>query len=360
MDQSGGVVARHDYLPFGEELLNTAGRTTLGFNVTSDVTQKFTGQVRDSESGQDYFNARYFTAALQRFNSVDPGNAGASLMSSQSWNGYGSVLGNPLNSADPSGRGCASRGGLSAHIVGCSGGGNYGPEDGGVSIDGGSPISVGTFGSGNPAGGESAVPGVSVTEVAWVPNGTKAPQNTEAYWFTSGASATINYYPQSSPWVISLGGSEFSPRSDESVGIDIWQGQQSLWANTAGLGNALTVGTAVVVAAPLAASLEAPTLLGNSVGRVVWSGPGNMAQATQYAATRYGTTLGQTLVGRGIQFLGALGVSTYPLWNSASAAFARGAQGNVVGFTQGASQASIFINTELPILENLGIPLVRW
>jgi RHS repeat-associated protein len=103
MDQSGGVVARHDYLPFGEELLNTAGRTTLGFNVTSDVTQKFTGQVRDSESGQDYFNARYFMAPLGRFNSVDPGNAGASLMSSQSWNGYGYVLGNPLGLVDPSG-----------------------------------------------------------------------------------------------------------------------------------------------------------------------------------------------------------------------------------------------------------------
>jgi RHS repeat-associated protein len=103
MDQHGSVVGRHDFLPFGEELLGTAGRTTAGFNVTADVTQKFTGQIRDQESGEDFFNARYFTAGLGRFNSADPGNAGASLGNSQSWNGYGYVLGNPLALVDPSG-----------------------------------------------------------------------------------------------------------------------------------------------------------------------------------------------------------------------------------------------------------------
>jgi len=67
------------------------------------VTEKFTGQMRDQESGTDYFNARQFTAALGRFNSADPGNAGASFLSSQSWNGYGYVGGNPLVYTDPSG-----------------------------------------------------------------------------------------------------------------------------------------------------------------------------------------------------------------------------------------------------------------
>jgi len=103
MDQYANVVARHDYLPFGEELLGTAGRTTPGFNVTNDVTQKFTGQIRDQESGEDFSNARYFTAGLGRFNSADPMNAGADLLSAQSWNGYGYVLGNPLGLVDPSG-----------------------------------------------------------------------------------------------------------------------------------------------------------------------------------------------------------------------------------------------------------------
>jgi len=106
MDQNANVVARHDFLPFGEEIASgSAGRTAaLGFNgITSDAAQKFTGQVRDQEPGMDYFNARYFTATMGRFNSPDPGNAGADLLSSQSWNGYGYVNGNPLNSTDPDG-----------------------------------------------------------------------------------------------------------------------------------------------------------------------------------------------------------------------------------------------------------------
>jgi RHS repeat-associated protein len=107
MDQNANVVGRHDYLPFGQEVSGYAGRTTPGFNVPgsvpNDATQKFTGQIRDQESGMDFFNARYLTWSLGRFNSPDPGNAGANLISSQSWNGYAYVLGNPLNAVDPTG-----------------------------------------------------------------------------------------------------------------------------------------------------------------------------------------------------------------------------------------------------------------
>jgi RHS repeat-associated protein len=107
MDQNANVVGRHDYLPFGQEVSGYAGRTTPGFNVAgsvpNDATQKFTGQIRDQESGMDFFNARYLTWSLGRFNSPDPGNAGADFVSSQSWNGYAYVLGNPLNAVDPTG-----------------------------------------------------------------------------------------------------------------------------------------------------------------------------------------------------------------------------------------------------------------
>ena len=51
----------------------------------------------------DFFNARYFAAALGRFTSPDRGNAGADLYNPQSWNGYGYVNGNPLAFVDPSG-----------------------------------------------------------------------------------------------------------------------------------------------------------------------------------------------------------------------------------------------------------------
>jgi RHS repeat-associated protein len=68
------------------------------------VTQRFTGQVRDQETGLDFFNARYFGSAIGRFTSVDPENAGADLYNPQSWNGYGYVANNPLAYVDPDGR----------------------------------------------------------------------------------------------------------------------------------------------------------------------------------------------------------------------------------------------------------------
>jgi RHS repeat-associated protein len=102
-DQNANVVGRHDYLPFGEEIAaNTGGRNSL-FGTQDFVNQKFTGQERDSETGLDFFQARYFSGALGRFNSPDPGNAGANLFNPQSWNAYTYAFNNPLTLIDPSG-----------------------------------------------------------------------------------------------------------------------------------------------------------------------------------------------------------------------------------------------------------------
>ncbi len=97
MNQEGTVVARHDFLPYREEVpASTAGRDGR-FGPNNDwVTTKFTGQLRDGESGMDYFKARDFTAVLGRFMSADPGNAGANLLSSQSWNGCLGMWGESL------------------------------------------------------------------------------------------------------------------------------------------------------------------------------------------------------------------------------------------------------------------------
>ncbi len=65
--------------------------------------QRFTGQAPDQETGLDYFNARYYAAALGRFTSADPGNAGANLFDPQTWNAYAYVRGNPLAFLDPTG-----------------------------------------------------------------------------------------------------------------------------------------------------------------------------------------------------------------------------------------------------------------
>lgn len=67
------------------------------------MEQRFTGQIRDTGTGLDYFNARYYTAPLGRFNSADPGNTGADLSDPQTWNGYAYVRNNPLVLSDQSG-----------------------------------------------------------------------------------------------------------------------------------------------------------------------------------------------------------------------------------------------------------------
>ena len=104
-NENGNVVGRHDYAPFGVEIAaGTDGRTGSAWGATTDVSLRFTGQLRDTETGEDYFNARFLYAGLGRFLSADPGNAGADITNPQSWNGYGYVLGNPLKLTDRSGK----------------------------------------------------------------------------------------------------------------------------------------------------------------------------------------------------------------------------------------------------------------
>jgi RHS repeat-associated protein len=110
-DQSGGVVSRHDYFPFGEEIpgnsshgnrhLVTDGQPTTTYNQPKGISQKFTGQERDDESGLDYFRARYYPSALGRFTSPDP--VGGRLGDPQTLNRYVYVRNNPLLFVDPSG-----------------------------------------------------------------------------------------------------------------------------------------------------------------------------------------------------------------------------------------------------------------
>jgi RHS repeat-associated protein len=102
-DQNGNVVARHDFAPFGQEIpAGYAGRTSI-FGSTTDVEPKFTGQMRDTGTVEDFFNARYFYGQLMRFMSPDPINAGADPTDPQTWNAYSYVRNNPMNATDPSG-----------------------------------------------------------------------------------------------------------------------------------------------------------------------------------------------------------------------------------------------------------------
>ena len=101
----GGVVSRHDYMPFGEELTaGTGGRTAaMGYGAADGLRQKFTGKERDGETGLDYFEARYYSNGQGRFTSADPLLASASASDPQSWNRYAYVLNNPARLVDPDG-----------------------------------------------------------------------------------------------------------------------------------------------------------------------------------------------------------------------------------------------------------------
>jgi RHS repeat-associated protein len=78
-DGAGAVKARHDYLPFGEEVPQTVGGRSgvAGYGASGGIRQKFTGHERDDESGLDYFGARYYSGAQERFTSTDPTMASA-------------------------------------------------------------------------------------------------------------------------------------------------------------------------------------------------------------------------------------------------------------------------------------------
>ncbi len=66
-----------------------------------------TAKERDTESGNDYFDARYYASSMGRFLSPDPqGNSYADFSNPQSWNMYAYVLNNPLKYTDPTGMYC--------------------------------------------------------------------------------------------------------------------------------------------------------------------------------------------------------------------------------------------------------------
>ena len=122
--QNQSVVARYDYLPFGEEMgVGVGSRTAqMGYGASDSTRQKFTSKERDAESGLDYFLARYYSSAQGRFTSPDEFSGGprefwaldsleaesqalpyADLVEPGSFNKYAYCLGNPLRYVDPDG-----------------------------------------------------------------------------------------------------------------------------------------------------------------------------------------------------------------------------------------------------------------
>lgn len=94
-DSNGSVVARYDFLPFGEPWESSPD---------ADARQ-FAGKERDVNTGLDYFGARYYSSGIGRFTAVDPViDVTKALVDPRLWNRYVYVSNNPLGRIDPDGR----------------------------------------------------------------------------------------------------------------------------------------------------------------------------------------------------------------------------------------------------------------
>ncbi len=91
----GGTCYNADFGPYGKEQTYTT---------TCSQNYKFTGKERDTETGNDYFGARFYENNLGRFMSVDPKAASGHTVDPQTWNRYAYARNNPLMFVDPDGR----------------------------------------------------------------------------------------------------------------------------------------------------------------------------------------------------------------------------------------------------------------
>jgi RHS repeat-associated protein len=92
---SGGVVEEEsDFTAFGSELSATSGANHY----------KFTSKERDTETGLDYFGARYYSNGLGRWVTPDAPFADQHLQNPQSWNLYMYAANRPTSLIDTDGR----------------------------------------------------------------------------------------------------------------------------------------------------------------------------------------------------------------------------------------------------------------
>ena len=133
---AGGCGTGYISLPYGDSLTATS---LPGFTQCPDATEHhFTGKDRDTESGLDYFGARYYASSMGRFMSPDPSRLYfADPMNPQSLNLYSYVYNNPLTNIDPTGMdACANdNGNGTATIVNAADGGGVECPGNGIYIE---------------------------------------------------------------------------------------------------------------------------------------------------------------------------------------------------------------------------------
>jgi RHS repeat-associated protein len=92
---TGSCEQNIDYYPYGGIVAD--------YCPTLAQHYEFIGKERDSESGFDYFGARYYRSTLGRFATPDRSNEGAQATDPQSWNAYLYAGNSPVSHKDPDG-----------------------------------------------------------------------------------------------------------------------------------------------------------------------------------------------------------------------------------------------------------------
>ena len=93
-DHAGNRAEHFEYSAFGRERYDDPANAF-------PISQRFTGQVLDDETGLYYYGARYYDPAAARF--AQPDTVIPDIANPQSWNRYSYCINNPLGRTDPSG-----------------------------------------------------------------------------------------------------------------------------------------------------------------------------------------------------------------------------------------------------------------
>jgi RHS repeat-associated protein len=101
----GGVVARHDYLPYGEEVGAGVGMRTpaQGYGQPDGVRRKYAGMEEDEAAGMSHTSWREYDNLSARWAAPDPYSGSMDLASPQTFNRYVYVNNDPVNHIDPTG-----------------------------------------------------------------------------------------------------------------------------------------------------------------------------------------------------------------------------------------------------------------